>query len=150
MKAIWKQLYTEEGILVYEGYTLNDKAYGEGAVYYPDGKIYQQGIFDIKGLIKGKEYYPNGQLRFEGTLKINRGYGPNYPTQGCCYDSSGNLLKSGDFSVRRTGIGYPVVEKPEGYGAIPQEERPSFPILMWGDLDEEERKDYFNDDTRRD
>ena len=99
MKAIWKQLYTEKGILVYEGYTLHDKAYGEGTVYYPDCKIYQQGIFDIKGLIKGKEYYPNGQLRF---------------------------------------------------GAISQEKRPSFPVLMWRDVDEEERKDYFNDNTRRD
>jgi hypothetical protein len=48
---------------VYEGYTLNDKPCGEGTSYYPNGKIFQEGIFDIKGLIKGAEYYPNGNIR---------------------------------------------------------------------------------------
>lgn len=86
---VFKQLYSNEGILVYEGHTLFDKPYGKGKVYYPDGKVYQEGEFNIKGLVKGKEYYPSGVLRFEGEYMIHRAYGPNYPIKGKCYNEDG-------------------------------------------------------------
>ena len=131
-EPIWKQLFSEEGILVYEGSTLRDKPCGEGTSYYPDGKIYQQGIFDIKGLINGSEYYPNGNLRFRGEFRINRGYGPNYPVSGTCYDKDGNPIHGG-FHIERSGMGYPVIRWPEGCERIPQEDRPEVPVLMWAD-----------------
>lgn len=129
---VWKKLYSEEGILVYEGYTLNNKACGEGIVYYPNGKVYQEGVFDIKGLVDGKEYYQNGKLRFKGEYRINRGYGPNYPLRGTCYDRNGNPVDGG-VRVDRTGAGYPVIRWPKGCDPIPKGKRPSFPLLMWED-----------------
>ena len=132
----WKQLFSNKGKLVYEGYTLNDKPCGEGTAYYPDGKIYQEGIFDIKGLIKGTEYYPNGKIRFKGEYKINRGYGPNYPVGGTCYNKKGEPIHGG-VHVERSGSGYPLIRWPEGCEKIPREKHPDIPVLMWEDKEDQ-------------
>ena len=61
-----------------------------GISYYPNGNIYQEGIFGIKGLLIGKEYYPNGQVRFAGSYKLHQSYGPNPPLYGSVHDPEGS------------------------------------------------------------
>ena len=130
-EEIWQELFDEEGNLLYRGQTLKGKPCGQGSVYYPDGTIYQEGMFGVKGFLGGKEYYPNGNLRFSGTYKINSGYGPNYPYTGSFYGVEGNLLYEGKFNVRFGGVGYPIVEIPEEYGPVIQRESPKYHWLMW-------------------
>ena len=132
-ELIWKKLFSAEGVLLYEGYTLHDKACGEGTAFYSDGQLYKEGVFDVKGLVKGKEYYPNGSLRFDGEYVVQKGYGPNFPKGGTCYDPNGNVLE-GSVTVRKSGSGYPMIQWPKGCERIPDEERPDIPILMWNDL----------------
>ena len=127
------KLYTADQILLYEGKLLNGKPYGEGTVFYPNGNKYMEGTFDVKGLIKGKEYYSNGNLRFEGTYEINHGYGPNYPISGMCYNESGELIFEGKMNVSKSGLGWPKVLEPEGYGSIEGEGKPKITYLMWED-----------------
>lgn len=133
----WKKLFAQDGVtLVYEGYTLNGKPYGHGTVYYPDGSKYLEGLFDIKGLIRGKEYYENGQLRFYGIYKIHQNYGPNPPIYGKLYDDEGNLLYNGTFKVTSMGsAGYPKVEIPKEYGSVGHK-KVSFEPVMWNDVDQ--------------
>lgn len=95
---------------------------------------YQEGTFNIKGLISGKEYYPNGQLRFEGSYEINNAYKPNYPVFGDFFLPDGTKAYSGKFEVVRRGIGWPFVIKPGEYGNVPQKEAPDVPFLMWTDM----------------
>ena len=126
-------LKNAEGKKLYAGALKNGKPYGYGTVYYPDGKIYQEGIFGIKGLLRGKEYYPDGQLRFQGEYRVNDAYGPNYPIEGSCYDQNGNLIYEGKLKVDRRGLGWPVVLEPEGYGRVLQKDRPDYHWFMWRD-----------------
>ena len=114
-KPVWKTIKNENGTILYEGHMIYEKAYGSGTAFYENGAPFHEGLFGVKGLICGREYYPNGQLRFEGTYKINRGYGPNYPEYGTWYSESGEELYNGKFEVERSGLGYPFVKKPEGY-----------------------------------
>ena len=93
-------------------------------MYYPDGTIYQEGVFGPKGLLCGKEYYPTGKLRFEGLYRYNMGYGPNYPICGKAYNPAGEQIYEGEFQIRRSGLGYPFVVKPEDFGPVPQKEKP--------------------------
>ena len=116
--TVVKQLFSDDGILLYEGETLFDKPYGTGKVFYPDGKIYQEGKFRIKGLVKGKEYYPSGVLRFDGEYAINNAYGPNYPIIGKCYNEDGEEYFDGRIHVKKTGLGYPIVERPAEFGSL--------------------------------
>lgn len=135
MKAEWKRIVSADGILLYEGYTFNNKPYGEGTSYYSNGNKYQEGRFGIKGLLSGKEYYPNGNLRFEGEFELNRAYGPNAPISGAFYDTEGKLVFQGKFQLQHSGLGYPTVVTPEEYGAIPQKDEPkNLDYLMWDDV----------------
>ena len=34
MDRIWKKIYNDDGTLIYEGFTLDNKAYGAGVSYY--------------------------------------------------------------------------------------------------------------------
>ena len=138
----WKQIRNEEGILLYEGYTLLNKPHGTGRSYFSNGKVYQEGDFYIKGLIKGKEYYPSGNLRFTGSYKINRAYGPNYPVMGKCYDMNGHLYFEGQIQCSFGGVGYPSVTWPEEYGPIAQTNKPDVPTFMW-----EDEKQFSNDES---
>ena len=110
----WKKIYNN--VLLYEGFTMNDKACGLGVSYYANGNPLHEGLFGIKGLIEGKEYYPNGQLRCYGHYKINKGYGPNKIINGTWYSEEGKKLYQGDFSVERSGLGWPKVVRPKNFG----------------------------------
>lgn len=56
----YERIFSDDGKLVYEGYTSCGYPYGLGTLYFDNGNVYQEGIFDIKGLKMGKEYYYNG------------------------------------------------------------------------------------------
>ena len=132
-KQKWKTITTEEGTLLYEGFTLYNKPYGAGTLYFQNGSIFQEGVFGIKGLLCGREYYPNGKLRFEGLYELCKAYGPNYPKYGKCYDQAGNQYFSGELIVHAGGVGYPMVKFPKEFGAIPQEAHPRIEFFMWED-----------------
>ena len=134
MKQEWKELRDENGILLYEGFTINGKPRGKGKTFWPNGNVYQDGRFNVKGLVKGKEYYPNGKLRFEGTYKINKAYGPNYPIEGKCYDQNENLYYEGKIEFKVSGVGYPVVSKPADFGPVVQSDEPKIDYFMWEDI----------------
>ena len=136
---IYERIF-RDGNLIYEGYTLGGKAYGEGTSYWDNGQIYQKGIFSIKGLVEGEQYYASGNLRFRGKYQINRAYGPNYPVSGDYYDEDGHLVYSGDFQVTYGGVGYPIIQRPEQFGAI-NICRVPIPVFMWEDARKYEQYD---------
>lgn len=123
-----KRIFSEDNILLYEGYTLNGSPYGFGKAYFENGKVYREGIFDVKGIVQGKEYYPSGQLRFEGQWSITYGYGPNAPFNGNAYDEDGELIYSGKFEIKRGGVGWPMIQKPKGF-PHEQKQRPRIEYL---------------------
>lgn len=122
-KIVHRELYSEDGKVHYEGYTLDGAPYGFGTSYYANGNKYQEGIFDIKGLVEGKEYYSNGQVKFEGIWSITRGYGPNAPRAGNYYDEDGKLLFSGKFEIIKGGVGFPMIKHPSNYRIV-EKDRP--------------------------
>ena len=130
---LWEKLYDIEGVLVYEGYTLNHKAFGSGRVYDPDGSLRMEGLFGLKGLLSGRIYYSNGIIMFDGLFQLNQGYGPNFPEYGSWYDRNGKMLYRGKFGVSRSSLGWPSVYKPEGFGTIPDSTRLKGKIFMWED-----------------
>ena len=117
-EIVKRKLYSDEGKVHYEGYTLDYAPYGLGTSYYANGNKYQEGIFDIKGLVEGKEYYSDGQVKFEGIWSITRGYGPNAPRAGNYYDEEGKLLFSGKFEIKKGGVGYPMIKHPSNYKIV--------------------------------
>lgn len=129
----WKRILSEDGSAVYEGFTLLDKPYGPGIVYYPSGEKYQEGVFGIKGMLLGREYYPDSTIRFEGTLRINRGYGPNIPVYGKCFREDGMKYFDGKLKVHLSGLGYPIVENPKEYGPVMSNNKPVLHYFMWDD-----------------
>ena len=132
-KPEWKQLKDEKSVLLYEGFTLFNKPYGNGRTFFSNGNVYQEGEFGIKGLLKGKEYYSSGKVRFEGTFKICYGYGPNFPVEGKCYNEKGELYYEGEISCSFGGVGYRTVRIPAEYGPIPQTDKPDICYFMWED-----------------
>ncbi len=122
-EIVHKRIFSEDNKLLYEGYTLHNAPYGFGTAYFADGKVYREGIFDIKGIVQGREYYPSGQLRFEGQWSLTTGYGPNAPYEGNAYGEDGELLYSGKFEIKRGGVGWPMIRKPKGFPAE-QKQRP--------------------------
>ena len=122
-KIVRKKIFDEDGNLLYEGYTLHNAPYGFGTAYFSNGKVYREGIFDIKGIVQGKEFYPSGQLRFKGQWSLTTGYGPNAPYDGEAYDEDGELIYSGKFEIKRGGVGWPMIQKPKGF-PLEQKERP--------------------------
>ena len=131
--AEWIQLFYSPDHIKYEGFTVEGKPFGAGRIYYMNGAIYQEGVFDVKGLVYGREYYPSGVLKFEGAYRINKGYGPNYPVYGKCYDESGKEIYDGNLVVTRSGLGWPMVKEPEEFGAVVLNGRPDIEYCMWED-----------------
>ena len=131
--SVWKKLYDDEGLLVYEGFTLANKPFGAGRTYFRDGSVSMEGIFGLKGLISGKVFYPNGMIRFDGLFHLNQAYGPNYPEYGVWYDLDGKVLYRGKFSVSRSSLGWPRVYAPEGFGKVPDNAQLKGEIFMWED-----------------
>lgn len=138
MRKEWKKIYSDDGILIYEGFTVLDKPYGSGEAYYPDGTVYREGIFGIKGLLCGKEYYPSGKLRLECVFMLNRGYGPNYPSFGLFRSEDESFTYKGEFTYKPSGTGYPIIANPEELGPVIQHGSPDLPALMWNEVDEAE------------
>lgn len=144
MKEIWKKIFSRNHKLMYAGYVVDDKPFGTGISYYENGNKCQEGVFDEKGLVQGKEYYQNGNLRFEGVYTANKGYGPNYPTYGTCYDEDGNEIFYGELKIRKIGsMGFPKIVKPEEYGFITPKSRPDFINLKWEKEDTEPHGTYY-------
>lgn len=110
--VIHKKLFTTDGKLLYEGYTVNDRPYGLGTLYFENGNIFKEGIFDVKGIVEGKEYYPDGQVKLEGIWSITTGYGPNAPYKGCLFSENGKLVFSGKFEINKGGVGFPMIRYP--------------------------------------
>lgn len=135
-----ERLYGKDGKLAYDGETLYGKPYGYGTVYWPDGHIRQQGIFDIKGLVAGRLFYPDGTLRFEGKLSICYSYGPNFPIEGSLYNERGELIYEGKFRISRGGVGYPIVVKPAEFGPCGPITSIPVPVFLW----EDERRAYID------
>ena len=128
----YEEIYDENHDLIYKGYTKKGKPYGKGTTFFSNGNKYQEGIFNIKGLVEGYEYYPNGQLRFKGKFEICNGYGPNYPVEGEFYDENGELIFSGEFEIKKGGVGYPMIQNPKSYRPIVQE-HPKIAYYMCSD-----------------
>ncbi len=128
---VWEKLYDPEGYLVYEGYTVDHRAFGAGRSFYRNGAVCMEGVFGIKGLLFGRAYYTNGLIRFEGQFRINNGYGPNFPEYGSWYDKDGKMLYRGKFTVLRSSLGWPMVHKPEGFGSVPYSVLKYDNLLMW-------------------
>jgi hypothetical protein len=99
-------LLNDDGGLLYEGFLYKGKPCLLGKLFYPDGGIYQEGIFFYKGLIFGKEYYPDGKLRFEGVYEMNYACGPNYPISGRWLSNSGDEEYQGTLKITKSSIGY--------------------------------------------
>ena len=135
MKDEWKRISSDDGRLMYEGFTFGGKPHGAGTTYYENGNKYQEGVFDAKGLAYGREYYPNGNVRFEGAYSIQKGFGPNYPVFGTCYDEKGNEYFYGELTVRKNHAGFPKVIKPEGFGPVVLKESPDLKVFF-GDANE--------------
>ena len=131
MKEGWKKIYSEDGTLLYEGFTLFGKPYGAGTSYYSNGNKCHEGVFDIKGLVQGRQYYMNGNIRFEGSYRINRAYGPNYPVYGTCYDEDGIEYFRGELSHSIGGVGYCSVKEPKEFGPIHLKDEPDLKMFMW-------------------
>ena len=125
------KLYDDEGRLQYKGQLLLGKPFGAGKSYWPDGTIYQEGTFGIKGLLRGKEHYPNGQVRLDAFFRTNHSFGPNIPEGGRYYARDGRLVFEGHFPVRCGGVGYPYMTGLEGFGDVSQPDRPKVPVFMW-------------------
>lgn len=131
MKQKWKKILSKNKKVMYEGFVVDGKPSGTGTSYYENGNKCQEGVFDEKGLVQGREYYKNGNLRFEGVYTPNKGYGPNYPTFGTCYDEDGNEIFYGELTIEKTGMGFPKIVKPEEYGSITPKGRPDFSKGDW-------------------
>ncbi len=131
--ATWQVIKSADDVVVYKGFTSRGKPYGSGTAYFPNGNKYQEGVFDVKGLLYGREYYPSGRVRFEGAYRLCMAYGPNYPVYGKCYDPDGHMYYEGVLKVRFGGVGYPSVEIPEQFGPIAQAEKPEIDWFMWSD-----------------
>jgi len=129
--VIRKKLFSDKK-LIYDGYTVDDKPYGLGTLYFDDGNKYKEGVFDVKGLAEGKEFYPNGQVKFEGVWSVTTGYGPNAPRRGCLFSENGDLIFSGEFEIVRCGVGAPMIRYPR-YGRDP-ENRPKIENIHISDL----------------
>lgn len=129
-KIEFKKLFDEEGRLLYEGYTVNDHPYGLGRLYFDNGNVYQEGIFDIKGIRLGKEHYYSGQVKFEGSWNLTIGYGPNAPRTGNVYNENGEMTFSGKLEIKRGGVGWPMIKHPVGYRNI-EERRPKIDYISY-------------------
>lgn len=130
-ESVWEKVY-EDGSLLYEGFTVDHKAFGPGRCFFPDGRVHMDGIFGVKGFICGRIYYPNGLVRFEGCFRVNHAYGPNFPEFGTWYGDDGELRYHGMFSVSCSSLGWPKVITPEGFGSVPAA-RLKEHLFMWDD-----------------
>lgn len=117
------QIFYPSGQLKYEGECVrieDGSVYyaGQGTLFHENGNKKAEGLFGRRGLLNGKMYYPSGNLRFEGVCSDHANYGPNYPVNGSFYSEDGQCLYTGKFRCRFSGLGYPSVVVPEGFGPL--------------------------------
>ena len=137
-KGKWRRLYSTDGKLLYQGFTLHEKPYGVGKAYYENGKVYQEGIFGLKGLICGREYYPDGSIRFEGEYSRSVGYGTNYPNYGKCFSlEKKQIVYEGNVNTYLDREGSPIVDYPKSFVPIPEDMKPQLQYFAWDDAAEE-------------
>ena len=132
--VIYKKLFTESNQLLYKGYTVNDKPYGIGKLYFNNGNIYQEGVFTFKGIKFGKEHYYSGQVKFEGEFSITTGYGPNAPRIGNVFNEDGELIFTGKFEIKKGGVGWPMIKHPNNYNAN-EKNKPEIKYISWIDVE---------------
>lgn len=132
--VIYKKLFTESNQLLYEGYTVNDKPYGLGKLYFNNGNIYQERVFTFKGIKFGKEHYYSGQVKFEGEFSITTGYGPNAPRIGNVFNEDGELIFTGKFEIKKGGVGWPMIKHPNNYNAN-EKNKPEIKYISWIDVE---------------
>ena len=72
----WKRLYDEKGILVYEGFTKNNKPCGAGASYFTNGNVYQEGIFGVKGFLCGRSIIRTGHCALKVFIRLTQAMAP--------------------------------------------------------------------------
>lgn len=142
----YEKLYNDDGLL-YEGYTINGKPYGLGVLFFDNGEIYREGVFDFKGIRMGREHHYNGRVKFEGTWTINHGYGPNAPRIGNVYDEDGKLVFSGKFVIKKGGVGWPMIKYPRCYRNI-EKKSPKIDYVRDEDFKEVGIKDYWKRHSR--
>ena len=135
-KIIHKKIFTKDDNLLYEGYTINNKPFGFGILYYSNGNKYWEGIFDFKGIHQGKEYYSNGKLRFEGIWKVTSGYCADTPERGNLFNKEGELIFSGTFELKRGGVGYLMIKHPTIYNELRKDDSPKIEFIWSDDLKE--------------
>jgi antitoxin component YwqK of YwqJK toxin-antitoxin module len=111
------KLVDASGALVFEGALLNGVYDGEGKVYWPDGKLKEEGTYakgvllegsryDEEGILvyvggfvddvyegQGKKYFANGNMEYQGEYKAGVPHG-----MGRTYTESGTLLYEGGFA----------------------------------------------------
>ena len=134
MEKKWDQIFSENCVLIYEGFTSKGKPCGTGTAYFANGNKYMEGTWGVKGLLSGREYYPNGQLRFEGKYCLNFGYGPNFPEKGRYFSETGDLLFNGSIPYMKSGVGYPV-SNDKRLGPVPQKDAPRINWLSFSDCE---------------
>ena len=130
------KIFTKDDNLLYEGYTINNKPFGLGILYYSNGNKYWEGIFDYKGILQGREYYSNGKLRFEGIWKVTSGYCRDTPERGNLFNKVGELIFSGKFELKRGGVGYLVIKHPKIYYELKKDDSPKIEFVWGNDLKE--------------
>lgn len=121
------EIFYDIGELKYSGGTTTDPQTGDvyreghGIEYFEDGTPKKVGVFQRRGLIYGCEFYPSGRLKSVARYndpEDGQYYGPSYPVAGTFFDEEGQILYSGPFTISRSGIGWPRVVEPEGYGPL--------------------------------
>ena len=73
------------------------------------------------------------EVSFALFYQLHKGYGPNYPVYGDCFDQDGHKVFGGALKIRKGGVGYPMVVEPENFGPLPQRERPEINWFIWDD-----------------
>jgi len=134
----WKCLYDNDGKILYEGYTFDDKPLGFGTTFWANGNKHEEGYFYFKGLISGMEFYDDGLLYFKGEYKLHKSYGPNHPYSGQLFDKNSNVIYSGKFEYSYDGVGYPVIVKPKEYKYM-IDEKSRLHKIMWQDASKLEK-----------
>jgi len=109
--------YNESGVLEYVGPWIVSNGYlvkdGQGKLYYPNGNIQFEGLFENGSIKKGSLNYQNGKIKFKGIFENgNYKYGILYNESGIIeYDgswvvSNGYLYKDGKGIEYINGISY--------------------------------------------
>lgn len=120
------EIFYDSGELKYSGGTTTDPQAGHvyregyGIEYYEDGTPKTVGTFQRRGWSTAANFTPmaaSNRSRHTTTRTMGSIMAP-YPVTGTFFDEEGQVLHSGPFTISRSGIGWPRVIEPEGYGVL--------------------------------